>query len=239
MTLVIIKRRKVPRSKGVALDKRQLQREIDADLKKQAKQKIQVLRDKLASARARRSRLVNEMVAHCKTAREAARDRARERRAALNATIRAEQNAASETCKRQIKAARNSEDVEQARAELGAERRDQAELRRIRQGNEARRKQRQRATGPTRSERRQESDDEVLSNLEPEYHALWRKKKREIRGSNQMSRTEAFYHWVHNHPREAAAIVHADVDDQVNELVKQLEAAEHEYDDLYVEGVPF
>jgi len=52
-------------------------------------------------------------------------------------------------------------------------------------------------------ERRQESDDEVLHNIDRSLHPLFHRVKSIIRGTPFMSRTEAFQQYVHDHPDEA------------------------------------
>jgi hypothetical protein len=55
----------------------------------------------------------------------------------------------------------------------------------------------------TAKERRSESDDEVLANVEPELHTLFHRVKRAIKGSDRRSRTEEFQQYVEEHPDEA------------------------------------
>ena len=103
-----------------------------------------------------------------------------------------------------------------ARAELLAEKKYEADLRRIERAN---RKRRQEAPRVTRIERQAESDDEVRSNIPPELVALFERVKRGIKASPRMSRTEAFLHYAEENPDEVLAAV----DDKTDALIRELE----------------
>lgn len=60
------------------------------------------------------------------------------------------------------------------------------------------------------AEKRSESEDSVLANIPDELVPVFHKVKRGIRGTDRMSRTEAFMHWVHDHPAEVYEIQHAE-----------------------------
>jgi hypothetical protein len=92
-------------------------------------------------------------------------------------------------------------------------------LRRIERANRAARLQIRR---PSRSERRGESDDEVRGNIPPEFVGLWERVKRRIRGSDRMTRTEAFLHYAHEHPSEVLEVL----EDRTENLIRELEAKE-------------
>jgi hypothetical protein len=65
---------------------------------------------------------------------------------------------------------------------------------------EQRAKERQRRT--TARERREESDDEVRSNIPADMLPLFERVKRSIRGSERQSRTEAFLRYAEEHPED-------------------------------------
>lgn len=52
-----------------------------------------------------------------------------------------------------------------------------------------------------------ESDDRVRGNIEPELVPVWERVKTRIKGTRHRSRTEAFAHWVQEHPDDVAAIL--------------------------------
>ena len=118
--------------------------------------------------------------------------------------------------------ARLTDDIERARAELEAERKYQADLRRIERGNRAARRG---APRTSRAERRSESDDEVRVNLPPELVPLFEKVKRGIKGSARESRTEAFLRYAEEHPREVLAVLDDQADAVVREMERQQRAA--------------
>lgn len=116
-----------------------------------------------------------------KAAREAARKAQRDKCALRKAHIREEAAA-------KIAAAKRERDEEQRfRRQLGR----MENWGRTRQGLRSKAK-----------ERRRESDDEVVSNIEPRLVPLWEQVKRTLRGSERKSRTEAFLEYVEAHPGE-------------------------------------
>jgi hypothetical protein len=140
----------------------------------------------------------------------------------LRKALLAERFQARQTCSARMSEARGiSERIHRTRAELEAERSFQRDMRRIERGNRQRAQQAHRATA---AERRSESDDAVRANVPPEYLGLWEKVKGSIRGSDRMSRTEAFLHWIEEHPEEHFAAI----DDKTDALIRELEARERD-----------
>lgn len=64
--------------------------------------------------------------------------------------------------------------------------------------------------GVSRVERKSESDDEVLYNIPSELIPTWDRVKRDIKGTDRMSRTEAFLEWVEKHPSEIVFVEPSD-----------------------------
>src|SRR4029078_1493764 len=62
--------------------------------------------------------------------------------------------------------------------------------------------ERPRALRSTSGERRQESDDEVRSNLEPDMVRVFDVVRKQIKGNLRKSRTEAFLQWAEENPSE-------------------------------------
>jgi hypothetical protein len=156
------------RAQAVA-DRRQLWREINRDHRRQAKEKVTSLRGQLREARQRRKLALREAKERCRAERIAARERARAMRLRvleeLRQAMRAERLGARQACGVRLGDARAiKDDIQRARAELLAEKRYQADLRRIERAN---RKRRIEAPSVTRIERRAESDDEVRGNIRP------------------------------------------------------------------------
>lgn len=79
--------------------------------------------------------------------------------------------------------------------------------------------------GPSRSaaEVRSESEDEVRANLSPDELIVWEQVKGRIKGTSRMSRTEAFAHWVHEHPEEVSRLLEKQVAKELKELEREVE----------------
>lgn len=83
--------------------------------------------------------------------------------------------------------------------------------------------------GHRAAEKRQESDEEVVRDLEvhhPELVPLFRSMARQIKGSPKMSRTEAMLHWAHDNPDEVMALRAAQEERELAEAIREHEAAE-------------
>ncbi len=209
-----------------ALDKKWLFRELERDRKKKAREKIANLAEQLREARRRRKVALREAKERCRAERIAARERARAMRLRvleeLREAMRAERLGARQACTVRLGEARGIKDsILRARAELQAEKKYEAELRRIERANRQRRKE---APRVTRIERQAESDDEVRSNIPPELVALFERVKRGIKASPRMSRTEAFLHYAEENPDDVLAAT----DDKTDALIRELEAQQRE-----------
>jgi hypothetical protein len=204
--------------------RRELMRQIEREHRRAAREKLVHLRQQIRDAKQLRRTAIVQAKERCRAERIAARARARElRRRALEElreAVRRERAAARETCAADLAAAHGIADkVERTRAELAAERKYQRELRRIERANRAARLDTKRAT---RAERRGESDEEVAGNIPPEFLSLWQRVKGRIRGSDRMTRTEAFLEYAHNHPAEVLTAL----EDRTEEVIRELEARE-------------
>lgn len=193
-------------------------RELDAKIKRlrgEVKKAREAVRtearktrsDCLADLRLRLARLKNQIA----DARAKLRDLASEKRAAK-----------PKTCS--IEAGRVRAEKQAA---LDAKRKDLREEVSFRE-HERRRRKAARARGATEErEVRQETDQEVVDNLEAEDATLvpiFRKMRRSIRGTRDMSRTEAFLEWASKHQEEIAAERTASVPSDV-EFAREMAAA--------------
>lgn len=131
------------------------------------------------------------------------------------AALRARAQLVRQRCLAKIRAAsaRHAELVRQRRALLvaKAERRFTAvHARRKRELAEAiraqrlvrERERRSLKSRTTARERRQESDDQVRHNLDPDMVPIFNVVAASIKGTPKMTRTESFLHWVHDNPDE-------------------------------------
>lgn len=194
------------------------------DIRREEKRKIRAhlgdLRQQIRETRAQRKAALAEAKQRCRNERLAARERARATRERvlqeLRATLLAERFGARQACAVRMAQARSINDrIHRTRAELEAERAHQADMRRIERGHRQRTKEVHRASA---RERRSESDDAVLQNLPPEYHALWNRVKGSIRGSDRKSRTEAFLEYAEAHPAEWLEGIETKTDAVIREL---------------------
>jgi hypothetical protein len=108
--------------------------------------------------------------------------------------------------------------VERPRAELHAEAAYQSEMPRIDRSNKARLREHPHAT---HIERRSESDDEVRSNLPPNFVPLFERVKRGIKATPRMSRTEAFLHYAEENPDEVFDVLEEGAAAMIRELEKK------------------
>jgi hypothetical protein len=207
-------------------DRRELWRDIKRQHRREAKEKLASLRAEIRATRERRKGALRSAKERCRAERIAARERVRALRLRvledLKATVRAERLAARQSCTVRLGEARSiKDDIQRARAALLAERKYQADLRRI---EAAHRQRRREAPGITRLERQGESDDEVRANVPPDLAALFERVKRSIKASPRMSRTEAFLKYAEEHPDEVLVAI----DDKTDALIRELEQKERE-----------
>jgi hypothetical protein len=201
-------------------------REINRDHRRKAKETIASLRGQLREARQRRKLAIRDAKERCRAERIAARERARALRLRvleeLREAMRAERGGARQACAVRLGEARSiKDDVQRSRAELLAERKYQADLRRVERANRQRRRE---APRVTRIERQGESDDEVRANLPPELVSLFERVKRGIKASPRMSRTEALLKYAEEHPDEVLVAL----DDKTDALIRELEDQERQ-----------
>ena len=202
-----------------------LWREIAREERRAAREKLAALRAELSNARAARRGSMTRARAECRQARRRAREQARELRARVAAELRdslkSMRGHARAQCSADLGAARALADrALRARAAVVAERAYRAEMRRI-EGYERQRKREERGKFAT-VRRISESDDTVSANVPPEMLSLWERVKGRIRGTDWMTRTEAFLAYAHDHPGE---ILEAQ-EDQADVLVRELEERE-------------
>jgi hypothetical protein len=210
--------------KEAARQKRELDREIRKELKRQARARVLGLKDAIREARSSRRDKLRGIVTSCREWRREAKARIAHMRAQARVELRnkaaAERDGARLLCaSNRARIATGTKDaLARARAEHAAERKFQADLRRIERGN--RERERQWRPRRTRAEAIRESDDEVRVNIPPELVPLWERVKGGIRGGDRKSRTEAFLQYVEENPQEALEAS----GDRTDALIAELEA---------------
>jgi hypothetical protein len=202
--------------------KRLLDRQRAISVREAARRKVRELRAAVKSAKGNHGARIKEARGLCKRNKRHVRERARARRRRLleelRATERLEREAAKQRCStgkgHARKEARDALDL--SRRLLEEERRYQADLRRLELANKAHR--RAHALTSSAREKRQESDGEVTANIEAELVPLWNRVRSKIRGSSRQSRTEAFLHYAHEHPREVVAAQESGIEERIAEM---------------------
>jgi hypothetical protein len=183
----------------VAFNKRALRREIERDRKRAVRARLAELRALIKAARERRKAQLVLIRDQC----------------------RAERKALSLTCSTRRAQARQEarEAVAARRTEIGGVLSEERVYQRV---DALERKPGVRKASAR--ERRQESDDEVRSNLPPELVPVFNAVRRFIKGSPRKSRTEDFLQWAEENAGEVYAIQGEQADREVRRLVAEYEA---------------
>lgn len=205
--------------------RKQLAKEIAADLRAKDRSRLRDLRGLIQHVKALRKQALANAREKCREDRKAWKERAKELRRRARQVLRdriarekAEARAVCKKAKADVRASAKSA-TERAKADLRAERQMQREI----AAAEGRlRKQEQRTTA---TERRAESDDEVRNNIDPELRPLFDRVRRSIKGSARQSRTEAFLHYAEENPAEV-------IDAQEREAIQEISRLQREERDL-------
>ena len=199
-------------------------KELAAERRKQrqnARERLKALRHELRQARERRKQALFEAKERCRAERLTLRERQRATRmrvlAELRETGRAERQTVRAACALRRRHARGiGNEISRARAGLAAERREQAELRKVARAERARL-----AQAPAGVTHRRETDDEVIAAIPSDLTPLFLHVKSSIKGTGRLSRTEAFLKYAESHPAEVLAASQHAADAQVQELERQ------------------
>jgi len=153
-------------------DKEKVRRDIERHRRRQLKERLAELATLITAARAARREAVKSVKLDC-----------REKRLALR-----------ESCGRRAERARSGgeSDVEKLRRQTRELRSTDRTIREVDSGGRRKRS--------TAAERRQESDDEVRTNLSPELVSVFDDVRKHIKGGPRRTRTEAFLEWAEENP---------------------------------------
>lgn len=173
-------------------------------LQSQIREKRRVVLPKLRTAvkqakKARTARL-KQCRRDCKEAQRKAKKAATEARKKLEQYIKRAQKKAGEVCSScKVVDAKNIDKLQAAIAELESERKGIEEIRRKVAGMKS---ERGRKGGLRAAELRSESDSQVIHNLgdNEELIALFKKVRAKIKPTKHMTRTEAFFQFLHDTP---------------------------------------
>lgn len=183
---------------------------------------IEDLRRQIAAVHTRRRELVDRVRAQCKIAKSRVQTQVEQRRAELRREVAEMKQAERNRCA--LRKARVRIESESKRDWLKREarerRRDQAATARIE------RHERRESKKHSRAERQGESDDEVRQNIDPEFVPVFNVVRAKIRQRPGMSRTEAFLHWLEEHPAELWALREELAEKRLRALLREQQEAE-------------
>jgi hypothetical protein len=194
----------------VALDKKKLRREIERARRGAFKARLLELRELINAARVARLEAIKGVKLDCAQKRIDLRQSCQTRAAVAKAS------GASEVARR--------------RSKLLEERGFEQKMRNA---------ERPRTLRSTTGERRQESDDEVRSNLAPDMVPVFDAVRKHIKGGLRKSRTEAFLQWAEENPGEVYDLMQHDADRYLAQLLAEEARTTRELRRRSVAGVPF
>jgi hypothetical protein len=192
------------------LDKKKLRREIDRARRQAFKARLAELRELIAAARRERDERVAGVRQDCALKRQELSQSCRSRAAMARASGNAE--------------------VAERRTKLVEERGFEQKMRAH---------ERPRRLRSTSGERRQESDDEVRSNLAADMVPVFNAVRKHIKGSPRKSRTEAFLQWAEENPGEVYDLMQHDADRYLAQLLAEQDRLQREQRRASLAGVPF
>lgn len=178
----------------MALNKAQLRREIQKAHREKFRLRLAELRGLIKSAREAKKAAIRAVQVDC------AANRIKAREACALRALEARQQGAAEVARR--------------RAKLKGEKRFEGQMGAI---------ERPRKLRSTTGERRQESDDEVRTNLPAEMVRVFDRVRRHIKGGPRKTRTEAFFEWAEENPAEVFELLQHDADRYLAQLLAEQE----------------
>jgi hypothetical protein len=176
------------------LDKKRLMREIELDRRGNVARKLKELSALLKAARTERRESVDRVRKQCRTA-----------RAKLRTMCGVRKDRAREAGDKAV----------------GARRRELHEERHLEKLQRAADRRHQRGVRSVHRERAAESDDEVRGNIPRGLVKVFDKVRRQIKGSDRKSRTEAFLEWVEENPGEVYAIQEREADRELRRMIRE------------------
>lgn len=185
---------------------------------------LEGLRGQIADIHKRRRELMARVVSSCKRGRARVKERIAEHRGAVKAALAKEvdEMRQAERNRCALRKARVRHQSESARERTARELRERRRAELVQARIE---RHRARVTKEhKKAEKHKESDDEVRSNIDAEYVPIFNVVRAKIRARPGMSRTEAFLHWLEEHPAESWQIREELSEKKLRALLKE----EHE-----------
>ncbi len=189
-------------------------------LKQRVKAELARLRTEVAAAKKQKAAKLKSVGAHCRAQRKLISERAKRARQRLNQSIARTRERGRNVCSSARGDAQLSTltAIEAAAARLEAELGEQRKLRAWARPASTR-------STPGRAnarERAQESDGEVLANIDdPGLRIVWEAVKHRVKPGGRRSRTEAFFEWAAEHPSEVYEIQEKDAIAHLAELERR------------------
>lgn len=206
-------------------NKKAILKDIERDQRRKDRELLRSLREQITTAKAYLREERAKAVQRCRQERQSLKERLKQKRAALLAqlreTERAERQAARGSCSLDKKKA--TAEAREALQKLRAERKERLSTIRILRGKTGKKQ-----SYSTAKERRQESDDEVRSNLPADLLPLFEKVRGKIKGSAKKSRSEAFLEYAESHPSEVLEAQENEAESALNDLIAQYYKQEKE-----------
>lgn len=186
----------------------ELERGAQRDYRERLKARIREIREKARGVRKAEKLALVQVKDLCRRSRARARARIRARRAEVLAMLRHESARLLGEARRACEERAGKVRKRSAKATAALEKEAKALARELAADKLYREFQRGGASPSrtSRTERRQESDDEVRGNLEPDLVSVFDSVKRSIHGSPKKSRTEAFLEWAEENPDEVLTV---------------------------------
>lgn len=212
-------------ARELARQRKQTRREMERDLKTRERAKLATLREHIKHAKRWRASRMPQIRAMCRAGKKAARELAKVARQKLRAQLKIQTEQTTQQLRNQARIecearkdkvrAKAADSVARALAVFGEERAYQQQIHRLEKP--AKLGPKRRAT--THAEYVRESDDEVRGNIPVELVPVFDKLRHKFRDEPRRTRTEAFMEWAHDHPADVRAIVDAEIEASIAELI--------------------
>lgn len=198
-------------------NKKALLKEIERDQRRKDRALLESLRNQINAAKQHLKTERAKAVERCRNERQALKARLKQKRVALLAQLREaekqERLAARGSCSLDKQKATN--EAREALERLKTERKERRSTIRLLRRSTSKK------SSTTAKEKRQESDDEVRSNIPADLLPLFEKIKGKIKGSEKKSRSEAFLEYAESHPSEVLEAQENEAESSLNELIAQ------------------
>lgn len=206
-------------------NKKAILKDIERDQRRKDRELLRNLREQITTAKAHLREERTKAVQRCRQERQSLKERLKQKRAALMAQLRENEQAARLAARGScsLNKQKVTAEAREALNKLESERKERLSTIRL-----LRRATGKKQSYSTAKERRQESDDEVRSNLPADLLPLFEKVRGKIKGSAKKSRSEAFLEYAESHPSEVLEAQENEAESSLNDLIAQYYKQEKE-----------